>query len=141
MIVLDTSVLSLAFRRRRGAAAPEPAEVIELRRLVEDDAPLAVPGVVLQELLAGVRSDAQFESLEQALDGFPIVSPSRSTHVRAARIANACRARGIAATTIDCLIAAQCLELSAPLFTTDGDFENMQPHCGLKLHRRGRRAR
>jgi hypothetical protein len=47
MILLDTSVLSLAFRRRR-VGEPEPQVAATLRRLVTEDAPVGVPGIVLQ---------------------------------------------------------------------------------------------
>ena len=59
MILIDTSVLSRTLRRRR----PGPEEV-RLRATVDDlmasDVPLGLPGVVLQELLSGIKSEKQF---------------------------------------------------------------------------------
>jgi len=132
MIVVDTSVLSLAFRRRR-AAHPEPSPVRVFRRLIEADVPLVVPGVVLQELLSGVRAEAHFDRLERLLESFPIVVADRSHHVSAARIANACRGHGLTASTVDCLIAAMTIARNARLFTVDADFSKMARHCDLQL--------
>jgi predicted nucleic acid-binding protein len=132
MILLDTSILSLAFRRRRGDAI-EPPEVAALRRLIEDDAPIAVPGIVLQELLSGVRDERQAAWLERAVEGFPLVLATRDHHLRAARIANRCRRDGIAVSTPDCLIAATALEEEAALFTLDADFSYIAERAPLRL--------
>ena len=135
MIVLDTSILSLVFRRPHRDAGDEPPVVAALRKLIVDDAPLAVPGIVLQELLSGVRSREQFRKLRSAMAGFPVLSAGEADHVRAARIGNACRGHGVACSTVDALIAAQTVEGKGRLFTTDTDFERIAAYSGLKLLR------
>ena len=132
MIVLDTSILSLAFRRRR-QEEDDSGPVTALRKLIADNVPLAVPGIVLQELLSGVRSRQQFRQLRASMAGFPILLANESQHVRAARISNACRRRGVACSTSDSLIAAISVESGGTLFTTDVDFQRIAPCCGLKL--------
>jgi predicted nucleic acid-binding protein len=133
MIVLDTSVLSLAFRRVRGEAGAPPV-VVELRRLVATDAALAVPGIVLQELLSGVRSTEQFRRLAGLLDGFPLLFARKRTHLAAAQVANACRQGGIAASTADCLIAAHAIDIRGRLFTVDSDFGAIAGCSTLRMH-------
>ena len=132
MIVLDTSILSLAFRRRN-QEADDSGPITALRKLIADNVPVAVPGIVLQELLSGVRSREQFRRLRRSMAGFPILLASESHHVRAAKINNACRRRGVACSTTDALIAAISVESGGTLFTTDVDFQRIAPHCGLKL--------
>ena len=132
MILLDTSVLSLAFRRRR-VGEPEPQVAATLRRLVTEDAPVGVPGIVLQELLSGVRTAQEFDSLKTSMEGFPLVMAEPDDHVAAARIANACGRKGVPTSTVDCLIAALAISRRAALFTRDTDFIRMAPHCGLTL--------
>jgi predicted nucleic acid-binding protein len=132
MILLDTSVLSLAFRRRRGGEA-EPQVAVTLRRLIDEDAPMGVPGIVLQELLSGVRGDTEFARLKAAMNGFPLVLARSADHVAAARIANACARKGVPTSTVDCLIAALAISRKAALYTLDRDFARMAPHCGLTL--------
>ena len=94
---------------------------------------MAIPGIVLQELLSGVRTDEQFDRLLAVADGFPVLTAGRDDHVLAARVSNACRLGGVSATTIDCLIAAQTIVSRGKLLTLDRDFARMAPHCGLEL--------
>ena len=133
MIVLDTSILSLAFRRRTGS---RPAAA-RLAALIADDAQLAVPGIVAQELLSGLKTAAAFQQLDEILGGFPLLLADRTTHVRAAEVHNRCRAAGVTASTIDCLIAAHTLLIDADLLTLDSDFRAISRHTGLKLHEYG----
>ena len=132
MIVVDTSVLSLAFRRRARPGQELPL-VRDFRRLVEEDQPLVIPGIVLQELLSEVRAEDDFLRLLDILDGFPIVTAATAHHVAAAKISNACRQSGISASTVDCLIAAMAVEGKAKLLTADEDFSRMARHCDLRL--------
>lgn len=132
MILLDTSVLSLVFRRRRGGA-PESSEAARLRRLIAADAPLAIPGIVVQELLSGVRDDRQAARLQGLIEGFPWVLARREHHLLAARIASRCRRAGVAVSTPDCLIAATAIEEAADLLTLDVDFTRIAQHAELRL--------
>lgn len=132
MIVLDTSILSLAFRRRHRDEDDLPS-VIALRKWIADDVPFSVPGIVLQELLSGVRKEEQFKKLREAMAGFPLLSANETHHVRAARISNACRLHGVSCSMIDALIAAQTIESGGRLFTTDDDFQRIAIHSPLKL--------
>jgi predicted nucleic acid-binding protein len=101
--------------------------------LIEADEEIALPGIVLQELLSGIREKAQFERLEEILEGFPIILATKEIHIEAASIANACRSKGIATSTVDCLIAAMAIEHNAQLLTSDRDFVHMAGCCALRL--------
>jgi len=133
VILVDTSVLSLAFRRRR-QSQPEPRPVQIFRRLILEDTPVAIPGIVLQEILSGVRTDIQFARLQRLLEAFSILTAERQDHVLAAQISNACRRKGLSMSAVDCLIAALATSREAFLFTLDEDFSRMAPNCGLKLY-------
>jgi len=133
VIVVDTSVWSLAFRRR-ARPGDEPKVVSLLRRMIKDDQPLAVPGIVFQELLTGVRDPTQVKKLQSILDGFPLLLATREHHIEAAKISTACRKGGVAAATVDCLIAAHCVFSNSPLLTTDDDFKRIARHAPLKLY-------
>jgi predicted nucleic acid-binding protein len=132
VIIVDTSVWSLAFRRRE-LRAPLPSVVTFLHQLIENDDPIGVPGMVLQELLAGVRDDAQARRLEGLMAGFALLLADRDQHMLAARIATACRKAGVAAATVDCLIAAQSITTHSVLLTVDEGFGRMSRHCELRL--------
>ena len=67
MILLDTSVLVAAYRRKPPQAAirrPRSA----LRRMIGAGMALGIPAIVLQEVLAGVRDKAQFYELHSPSD-------------------------------------------------------------------------
>ena len=132
MTVVDTSVLSLAFRRRRRLDV-EPPAVRALRRMVIEDAPVMIPGIVMQETLSGVRSDDQFLRLNRLLEAFPVLIADLGHHVAAARISNTCRRRGIIASAVDCLIAALTISRNASLLTLDADFSKIATLCDLRL--------
>ena len=132
MIVVDTTILSLVFRRRRGA--PRDAATLERwRELIIGGAPLAVPGIALQELFSGVRPE-QAPRLHEALRGYRTILADRSTHLLAAELANRCARAGVSAATVDCLIAAHKVAGNARLFTVDDDFKGIAKHTGLRLY-------
>lgn len=132
MIVLDTSVLSLALRRKRGQHQSNPVAK-HLSALLRDHVPLLIPGIVSQEILSGVRLDEQFAALRQRLEAFPIVLADGDDHLKAAALVNRCRAEGIGLGTIDALIAAMTLRLEAVLFTLDRDFLPLVAIARLRL--------
>ncbi len=101
------------------------------------DDPLGLPGIVLQEVLSGVRSRRQFGELSgKLLAAFTILSEGVSEHVEAARLKNVCLAKGLNVSGIDCLIAACAITGNHELYAIDEDFEAIAEHAPLKLYRR-----
>ena len=131
MIILDTSVLSMIFRRTE--TAPSHPVISVFRRLIEDDVSLGVPGAVHQELLSGVRSQHAFQALEDALSGFTLLLADKPTHRLAAQIHATCRASGVSAASFDALIAAHTIVVGGELLTLDADFRHMAPLISLRL--------
>ena len=132
MILVDTSIWSVAFRRRK-AGEEFSKEVESLKSLLKSNHNIGVPGAVLQELLSGLREESQFERLSRLMDGFPLILATEEDHIRAAKISNICRKNGVAAKTVDCLLAAMAIERNAQLFTSDKDFGYIAEHTSLEL--------
>jgi hypothetical protein len=131
MIVLDTSVLSRVLRRQQ---LPQSDPIREqLERLLDENIQVAIPGIVVQEILSGIRSAQQFAGLRRRLDPFPIVLASAADHVHAAQIVNQCRAGGLTPGSIDALIAALTIRRNGNLFTVDADFTRIAEFVPLKL--------
>jgi predicted nucleic acid-binding protein len=132
VILLDTSVVSAALRRRsRGAAADDLSR--RVAELLHGEQPVGIPGIVLQEILGGIADRVQHERLLAALRaGFPIVLATEGDHLLAADLVNLGARKGIALSTPDALIAAQAINRHATLFTTDIDFARLA-WSGLKL--------
>ena len=130
-VLIDTSVLSLALLRRKKTA--EPPAVAQLRGMLEAGERVVLTGVVLQEVLAGPRDAKVAAALARDLEAFPLLEPDRSDHEAAAALHRTARNSGIAAGTIDCLIATLAVRHRAALLTTDRDFTLLAPLCGLTL--------
>ena len=132
--LVDTSVLSLALRRRkRDLLAPTERVVVDRLTSLSDNDEAAVIGMVRQELLGGVRHAEQFQALRMVLDGFVYVAVEVADHDLAAEFFNRCRTRGVAATDIDMLICAAAARRDLPVFTTDGDFERYAKLLNFRL--------
>jgi len=134
VIVVDTSVWSQAFRRRSWPNDEIPSVARLLQKLTREKEHLGVPGVVLQELLSGVKDPAQGERIKVLMEGYPLLLATKEHYIEAANISNVCRRAGLSAATIDCLIAAQCIMLDGLLLTLDDDFKGISKCCGLRLY-------
>jgi len=133
MILLDTSVLSRVFRRRRSGPDEKKLQSI-FGELAAGEVPLALPGIALQEVLSGVRSERQFAELADKLQAsFEIVNAGTADHVEAARLKNRCLSRGLSVSGPDCLIAALAIRGEHRLFAVDDDFRSIAKHAPLDL--------
>ena len=116
-VLVDTSVWSLAFRRR----SPVHPSVDELRRLIVAGR-AAIIGPIRQEILSGVRDAVAFERLRDHLAAFPDEPLTSADYERAAECFNACRAKGLQGSNTDFLLCAVSDLHQMPLLTTDRDF-------------------
>ncbi|HET7291016.1 MAG TPA: PIN domain-containing protein [Vicinamibacteria bacterium] len=133
MILLDTSVLSAVLRRRKQGAA-EARLASSLQGLLNTGQKVSVPGLVVQELLSGIREEAVVQRLKAILlRGYPVVTAGLGDHLLAADVANQCRRRGVTTSSGDALIAALAINRRATLFAVDGDFEGIARCAPLKL--------
>jgi predicted nucleic acid-binding protein len=129
-IVVDTSVWSLALRRRRASTAPEALELADLIR----EGRATILGAIRQELLSGIPAEAQFETLREYLGPFPDVELTVDDYEEAAAFFNRCRARGIQGSNTDFLICAVAVRRKFPILTTDEDFVNFARVLPIQLH-------
>ena len=130
MIVVDTSAWGAFFN---GDASPITDR---LAAALETGEPIATVPIIVTETLQGFTSDAGFRSALTLLSRLPVLEPSFDTHVRAARLYRSLRRKGVTIRgTIDCLIAAVCIDTNAALLTLDRDFERIAEHSALELVR------
>ena len=105
----------------------------ELRRVIADAELFALAGVVVTRVLQGLKRDVC--RLEHYLSQWDMLEPNGfSTYREAAAIFRAARAKGVAVTAIDALIAAIALEHGATLFTLDKDFSRLASITRLPLY-------
>ncbi|MEM9479900.1 MAG: PIN domain-containing protein [Verrucomicrobiota bacterium] len=128
-VLVDTSVWSLALRRRNRQETPETQA---LEDLISDGRAVII-GPVRQEILSGVRYDEQFQRLKLALDAFPDLLIKAEDYVEAAQICNRCLESGFVLGNTDCLIAAIARRENVEVLTTDNDFKNIASVVSLGL--------
>jgi len=131
MIVVDTCVLSEAFRKKTRLRNSQIVEC--LSQMIRDDWPLIIPGIVLQEFLTGFTIEKTFQKALDALRGFKVNYADFEDHLMAARIRSQCHKKGVQSSSIDALIAAMTINLNGRLLTIDNDFKNISQVCHLKL--------
>lgn len=129
-VLVDTSVWSLAVRRRAPSDAPEVHELAELVR----EGRAAILGPVRQELLSGVRDRQHFETLREHLRAFPDLELEADDYEDAARSFNLCRASGVQGSNTDFLICAAAARRRLTILTTDADFASFARIIPVQLH-------
>lgn len=134
MVLVDTSVWSLALRRRRGDLHAEEQRLVrEWEDLVRSGTAVLV-GPIRQEVLSGIRSPEAFANLQEALGSFGYLEIVPLDYDEAAQLFNRLRSKGITSTPIDLLICVVARRHDIPIFSTDPDFTYIAPHAGLRLH-------
>lgn len=129
-ILVDTSVWSLALRRPKGIVNRE-AEL--LKTLIEEGEDIYLLGIILQEVLQGIRNSKDFFALREYFKAFPLIDLTREDYVRAAELKNHLIQKGKQGSTIDVLIALAAISHHCYLFTTDKHFIHIAEHSELKL--------
>ena len=130
-VLVDTSVWSLALRRKADLENPY---VLELEELVKEFK-VRMIGPIRQEILLGVRSKEQFRKLQQHLRAFPDMKLTEGDYERAAEIFNLNRSKGIQGSNTDFLLCSLSERHDMPIFTTDADFSLFQKHTDISLHK------
>jgi len=129
-VIVDTCVWSLALRRRNLAASPVAQE---LERLIKEFR-VQMIGPIRQEILSGIRSKTQFNSLKDRLSNFPDAPVITEDYERAAEFFILCRAKCVQGSNTDFLICAVAERSNCTLFTTDKDFQLFSKYIPVKLH-------
>jgi predicted nucleic acid-binding protein len=128
-VIVDTSVWSLALRRR---SQHNNAIADRLRDLITDGR-VVLLGTVRQEILSGIKHQEQFEKLRDHLRAFPNLSLDMEDYELAAEYFNICRHRGIQAANTDFLICATVNRRNYEIFTTDKDFIGFSQYLPIVL--------
>ncbi len=111
------------------------AEAERLAHAIAENQPIVLPGLVLTEILLGLKTDAEAERIASLLSAFDRAPEfGDDEYLLAATIYRTCRAEGYTVrSTIDCLLAALCLRHDYPLLTKDRDFAVISRFFPLKL--------
>jgi predicted nucleic acid-binding protein len=128
MVLVDTTVWVDLFS---GLGTPQ---VIALESLIARREDICLCGVILTEVLQGIRDDEEHANTQAIFSDLLYLPMTRETFLLAARIYRSLRARGITIrNSIDCMIAAVCIENKVALLHNDRDFDPISKHFDLKI--------
>ncbi len=118
MILVDTSVWIDLF------SGQDTPHVLKLESLIENQEDLCTCGVIMTEVLQGIRNDQEYSKTQFILSGLIYLSMNQSIFIQSAKIYRELRKKGITIRKpIDCMIASVCLDHEAQLLHNDRDFK------------------
>ncbi len=128
MVLVDTTVWVDFFADR------ELPHVHALHRSIAEDGDICICGVILAEVLQGIRSDSDYCRTKTYFEALVLLPMHRATYEKAADLYRSLRKKGITIRKpIDCMIAAVAIEHDLPLLHNDRDFDLMAGHCKLMV--------
>jgi len=128
MVIVDTTVWVDFFSGKASA------EVQMLERFLIEGKDICICGVILTEVLQGIREDTDYTKTLSRFDSFLFLDMDRRIFIKAAQLYRTLRRRGIRIRKpVDCMIAAVAIEHNVPLLHTDRDFDPIEKFCGLKV--------
>ena len=128
MVMVDTTVWIDFFR---GKSRPH---VKILENLIEERNDVCICGIILTEILQGIREDKAYKKTKQLLGNLIFLPMQHSSFVLSAEIYRKLRQKGITIRkTMDCMIAAVVMENDIALVHNDRDFIPIEKHFGLKI--------
>ena len=130
-LLFDTSVWIDFLRNKK---TPE-ADI--LTTYIENNDPILLTPTIIQEVLQGIRDDAQYEQIKDIFSYITTLQlPPTQAAVGAAELYRSLRKKGLTVRkSNDCLIAFYAIEFSTPIAHSDADFDVIAAHSKLKIWR------
>jgi|SRR5580692_10942469 predicted nucleic acid-binding protein len=130
-LLFDTSVW-IDFLRNKNTP-----EADLLTDYIASNHPLVLTPTIIQEVLQGIRDDAQYRQIKDILSYITTFQlPPIQAAIGAAELYRSLRKKGLTIRkSNDCLIAFYAIEFSTPLAHSDADFDVIAAHSKLKIWR------
>lgn len=127
MILVDTSIWINFFKDINSK------EKETLESLIKDNSQICICGIVLQEVLQGIKEDRIFHLVESRLLAFPYIGTDLDTCLIAAACSRKLKRNGFSIPSIDVIISSLALQNNLSIFTSDKHFEIIRRYSNLKL--------
>lgn len=131
--IVDTSIWSLALRRKYEGLSQAEKHYISIFQTLIEQGVVVLIGSIRQEILSGIKHNSQFVKLSSALRIFPDLQLKPEHYELAAQCFNQCRKKGIQGSNTDFLICAVGIYFKIPIFTSDHDFARFQKILPIQL--------
>lgn len=127
MILVDSNVWIDFFKKSHSKHKEK------LESLIIGNNQVCICGLILQEVLQGIKDEMQYKEVEEKLIKLPFVLTDKETYIIAAKLYRKLRDEGFIIPTIDFSIAACSIQNFLPLFTLDVHFKPIADNSELKL--------
>ena len=129
MVLVDTTVWIDFF------AARSSGHVAALEGLITNREDICICGIVLTEVLQGIRKDTEFKKTRDLFNNLLFLPMPYPVFLKAAEIYRGLRRKGITIQkSVDCMIASVALENDIQLLHNDKEFETIEKYYGLKCY-------
>ena len=128
-LLIDTSVWSEAFRRKNNSVNSEDTFLFQI---IKNEEEIFLTGIILQEILTGIKNQKLFDDINNHLRFFNYVNPTNKDHILAAQLRNDLAKKGITVASIDILIAQIAISNNLILASYDSDFEKIAKNSKLR---------
>ena len=128
MVMIDTTVWIDFFAGR------QLPHVNALERLIKGREDICICGIILTEVLQGIRNDTEFRKTLELFSVMIFLPMPYSIFLSAAEIYRTLRRKGITIrNSVDCMIASVAINNDIMLLHNDRDFRPIEKHFGLKV--------
>ncbi len=128
MILVDTSVFIDFFAGKNSTTSEL------LNRSIENSDDLCTCGLIITEILQGIRSDKEYDGIKNILSGLLYLPITKNMFIHASSMYRTIRKHGkTIRSPIDCIIAAVCLEHEVDLLHNDKDFDTIAQYTPLRI--------
>lgn len=128
MVIVDTSIWIDFFQDS------ESVYQEKLETLIRDNNKAVISGIILQEVLQGIKDNKIYEITKQKLSILPFINTNKETYLHASLLYRILRSKGITVPPVDATIAAIAIQNRMPLFTKDEHFKTVAKHSELRLY-------
>ncbi|NTW57942.1 MAG: PIN domain nuclease [Nitrospirae bacterium] len=128
MVLVDTSIWIDFLQHTVSSSADR------LAGLIRENNRAVLCGIVIQEVLQGIRERGSHAATKGLLIKFPYLDRNREVYIAAASLYRHLRGKGITIPSTDAAIAALALHHRIPLFTRDEHFSVIARHSKLELY-------
>ncbi len=128
MVLIDTSIWIEFFQH------PVSPQAAGLEELIREHNRAVLCGIILQEVLQGIRDNKSHAATKERLTKLPYLDMSKEIYLAAASLYRLLRAKGITVPSADTTIAALAIFNHIPLFTKDDHFNIIAKHTKLELY-------
>ncbi len=128
MVIVDTLIWIDFFQNSKSVYQER------LESLIKDNNRAVICGIVIQEVLQGIKDNKNYEATKQSLSKLPFIDTNKETYLQASFLYRTLRRKGITIPPVDTTLAALAIQNQLPLFTNDKHFKTITKHSKLKLY-------